>query len=267
MSSRGSERGIRKGNLVVKPKQERRGGNSSASTSNVSRYYRSMTLTDFLKNGPPQFNGNANALEADQWFREVERISYTQHIPEVQSVEIVTHMLEGDAQNWWQELCHTLQVELTDVPWHRFKIEFYGRYFLHAFRIAKELELMQLKQKDMSVADYTREFDNLCRFSKICQGNPADYEERKCAQYEKGLSRDIFNYVYPQKLTNFTELAKKSQLAEDRCLKWTLLQEGFGETAPEEPHRAGLRMCFRYGAPGHMSRDCPRGRAANTGWP
>ncbi|XP_057747888.1 uncharacterized protein LOC130967084 [Arachis stenosperma] len=150
-----------------------------------------------------------------------------------------------------------LRVELTDVPWKRFKTEFYGRYFLHAFRIAKELELMQLKQKDMSIADYTREFDNLCRFSKTCQGNPADYEEWKCAQYEKGLRRDIFNYVYPQKLTNFTELVKKIQLAEDCSMKWTLLQEGFGETTPEEPHRAGLRMCFRYRAPGHMSRDCP----------
>ncbi|XP_052107527.1 uncharacterized protein LOC127740535 [Arachis duranensis] len=171
-----------------------------------------MTLTDFLKNGPPRFNGNANALEADQWFREVERFLHTQHIPE-------------------------------------------------------ELELMQLKQKDMSVADYTHEFDDLCRFSKSCQRDPADYEEWKCAQYEKGLRRDIFNYVYPQKLTNFTELAKKSQLAEDHYLKWTLLQEGFGEIAPEEPHRAGLRMCFRYRAPGHMSRDCPCGRAANAGWP
>ncbi|KAL4286716.1 hypothetical protein AHAS_Ahas19G0114000 [Arachis hypogaea] len=119
----------------------------------------------------------------------------------------------------------------------------------------------------MSVADYTREFDNLCRFSKTCQENPADYEEWKCAQYEKGLRRDIFNYVYPQKLTNFTELVRKSQLAEDCSMKWTLLQEGFGETTPEEPRRYGLGMCFRCGAPGHISRDCSRGRAADASWP
>ncbi|KAL4307149.1 hypothetical protein AHAS_Ahas16G0249400 [Arachis hypogaea] len=74
---------------------------------------------------------------------------------------------------------------------------------------------MQLKQKNMSITDYTREFDNLCCFSKVCQGNPADYEEWMCAQYEKELRKDIFNYVYPQRLTNFTELVKKSQFAED----------------------------------------------------
>ncbi|KAL4345008.1 hypothetical protein AHAS_Ahas11G0235400 [Arachis hypogaea] len=102
----------------------------------------SITLNKFLKSGPPQFNGNANALEADRWFRNVERFLYTQHIPEAQSVEIVTYMLEGDAQKWWQELYHTLQMELIDIPWNRFKTEFYGKYFLYALRIAKELELM-----------------------------------------------------------------------------------------------------------------------------
>ena len=75
---------------------------------------------------------------------------------------------------------------------NRCPLEFYGKYFLHALRTAKELELMQLKQKNMAVADYTREFDNLCRLSRVFQGNPADYEEWKCAQYEKGFRRDIF---------------------------------------------------------------------------
>ncbi|XP_016206248.1 uncharacterized protein LOC107646583 [Arachis ipaensis] len=216
-----------------------------------------MTLTEFLKCGPPQFNGNGNALEANQWFLDVERYLYTQHVPEVQSMEIVTYMLSGDAQKWWQELCHTLQVELTDVPWSRFKTEFYGKYFSHALRIAKELELMQLKQKNMSVADYTHEFDNLCRLSKVCQENPADYEAWKCAQYEKGLRRDIFNYVYLQRLTNFTELVKKSQFAESYSMKWAMLQEGYGETTPDEPHRAGLGVCYKCGKSGHTVGDCP----------
>ncbi|XP_016165012.1 uncharacterized protein LOC107607594 [Arachis ipaensis] len=244
--------------------QRLRDGSSGAGTSNVGQYYRSITFTDFLKSGPPQFNGNANALEADRWFRDVEKFLYTQHIPEIPSVEIVTYMLEGDAQNWWHELCHTLQLELTDVSWSIFKTEFYGKYFLHALRTAKELDLMQLKQKDMSVADYTCEFDNLCRFSKACQGNSADYEEWKCAQYEKGLRRNIFNYVYPQKLMNFTELVKKSQFAEDYSLKWAMLQEGYGETTPDEPHRAELGVCYKCGMPGHIVQDCPHRRHWDT---
>ncbi|XP_016195076.1 uncharacterized protein LOC107636054 [Arachis ipaensis] len=221
MASRGSERGPQRENLRPEPMQKPQDGSSGAGTSNVGQYYRSMTLTDFLQSGPPQFNGNVNALEADRWFRDVERFLYTQHVPEVQC-----------------------------------PLEFYGKYFLHALRTAKELELMQLKQKNMAVADYTREFDNLCRLSRVFQGNPADYEEWKCAQYEKGLRRDIFNYVYPQRLTNFTKLVKKSLFAENYSTKWAMLQEGYGETASDEPHRAGLGECYKCGKSGHVARDC-----------
>ncbi|XP_057744928.1 uncharacterized protein LOC130962778 [Arachis stenosperma] len=168
----------------------------------------------------------------------MKRFLYTQHVPEVQSVEIVTYMLKGVAQKLWPELCYTLQIELIDIPWNRFKMEFYEKYFLHALRTAKKLELMQLKQKNMSVADYTREFNNMCRLSRVCQGNPADYEEWKCAQYEKGLRRDIFNYVYLQRKTM--------------------------GTAPDEPHRTGLDECYKCGKPGHTAQDCPHRKHRNV---
>ncbi|KAL4286858.1 hypothetical protein AHAS_Ahas19G0128200 [Arachis hypogaea] len=122
--------------------------NFGAGTSNVVRDYRSMTLADYLKIDPPQFNRNINALEANGWFRDV---------------------------------------EVTDIPWNKFKMEFYGKYFSQAIHTAKELELMQLKQKDMSIAEYTQKFKNLCYFLNTCHENLANYEEWACAQYERGL--------------------------------------------------------------------------------
>ncbi|XP_016165173.1 uncharacterized protein LOC107607784 [Arachis ipaensis] len=117
--------------------------------------------------------------------RAVERLG---HVAEGQHVEFATYMLEGEAEHWWQRIQRLLQQDEGDIPWNTFKDEFYKKYFPRAARDAKEMELMQLKQGNTTVAEYARKFDDLCRFSKICQGNPADFEEWKCLKFEKGPS-------------------------------------------------------------------------------
>ncbi|MED6127051.1 hypothetical protein PIB30_084391 [Stylosanthes scabra] len=39
----------------------------------------------------------------------------------------------------------------------------------------------------MTVAEYTRKYEDLCRFSRMGQGNLAEFEEWKCIKYEGGL--------------------------------------------------------------------------------
>ncbi|XP_057719822.1 uncharacterized protein LOC130934253 [Arachis stenosperma] len=96
--------------------------------------------------------------------------------------------------------------------------EFYKKYFPRAARDAKEMELLQLKQGDMTIAEYARKFDDLCCFSKICQGNPADFEEWKCLKFEGGLREELMNSVVPLEIRNFAELVNKSKLVEE-CSK------------------------------------------------
>ncbi|KAL4300332.1 hypothetical protein AHAS_Ahas17G0190300 [Arachis hypogaea] len=77
------------------------------------------------------------------------------------------------------------------------------------------MELMQLMQGNMSVVEYTRKFEDLCRFSKICQENPDDFEEWKCLKYEGGLRLELMHSLVPLEIRNFAELVNKSQLMED----------------------------------------------------
>ena len=77
---------------------------------------------------------------------------------------------------------------------------------------------MQLKQGDMTIAEYARKFDDLCRFSKICQGNPEDFEEWKCLKFEGGLREELMNSVVLLEIRNFVELVNKSKLVEE-CSK------------------------------------------------
>ncbi|XP_057734309.1 uncharacterized protein LOC130949670 [Arachis stenosperma] len=138
-----------------------------------------MTLATFLKVNPPKFKGTLVATDADNWFRGIKRSLRAQHVPEGQHVEFATYMLEGEAEHWWQGI-------------------------------------QQLLQQD---EEYARKFDDLCRFSKICQRNPTDFEEWKCLKFEGGLREDLMSSVFPLEIRNFAELVNKSKLVEERSKK------------------------------------------------
>ncbi|XP_057759586.1 uncharacterized protein LOC130980012 [Arachis stenosperma] len=142
-----------------------------------------MTLASFLKVHPPTFRGSTNSTEADNWFQAMEHTLQTQHVPANQYVEFGAYQLLGVAQHWWKGECQVLQFSNAEIPWDVFQILFYRKYFLESMREVKELELVQLKQGSLSVADYTSWFEELCRFSRVCQGAPESYESWKCIKY------------------------------------------------------------------------------------
>ncbi|KAL4396442.1 hypothetical protein AHAS_Ahas01G0092300 [Arachis hypogaea] len=71
------------------------------------------------------------------------------------------------ADNWFQAMEHALQVQHT---------LFYKKYFPKSMSEARKLVLMQLKQESMTMAQYTSKFEELCRFSRVCQGALESYE-------------------------------------------------------------------------------------------
>ncbi|KAL4381136.1 hypothetical protein AHAS_Ahas04G0103300 [Arachis hypogaea] len=73
---------------------------------------------------------------------------------------------------------------------------------------AKEMELMQLKQGSISVAEYTNKFEELCRFSRVCQGDPETYERWRCIKYHRGLKD-------PLEICVFSDLVNKARVVEE----------------------------------------------------
>ncbi|XP_072083996.1 uncharacterized protein [Arachis hypogaea] len=184
-----------------------------------------MTLATFLKVRPPTFRGTSNPTDADNWIQAMERALQAQQVPEEQWVEFGTYQLQGEAQYWWQGTRRILQPDGAAIPWEVFRTEFYKKYFPNSARNAKELELMQLKQGQMTVAEYTSKFEELCRFSRICQGAPEDFAEWKCIKYEGGLRSDILSFVAPMEIRVFSELVNKSRVAED-CVRKAAAEKG-----------------------------------------
>ncbi|XP_016168698.1 uncharacterized protein LOC107611262 [Arachis ipaensis] len=74
---------------------------------------------------------------------------------------------------------------------------------------------MQLKQGSLSVADYTSRFEELCRFSRVCQGTPETYKSSKCVKYQRGLKDDIKTAVAPMEIRIFSDLVNKTRVVEE----------------------------------------------------
>ncbi|KAL4365932.1 hypothetical protein AHAS_Ahas07G0155500 [Arachis hypogaea] len=113
-----------------------------------------MTLSSFLKVHPPTFRGTSNPTDTNNWIQAIEQALQAQQVPEEQWIKFGTYQLQGEAQHW----C--------------------------SVRNANELELLQLKQGQMTITEYTSRFEELSRFSRICQGAPEDFAEWKCIKYE-----------------------------------------------------------------------------------
>nr|XP_025670309.1 uncharacterized protein LOC112770105 [Arachis hypogaea] len=175
--------------------------------------------------------------------------------------------LAVEPQHWWQAECCLLQLQNADVPWDVFQTAFYKKYFPESAREAKEMELMQLKQSSLSVADYTNKFEELCRFSRVCQGAPETYESWKCIKYQRRLKDNIMTAVAPMEIRTFSDLVNKARVVEEYAKTVAASKDTHGGSYSRGcgKHFHPMGGCFKCGLPGHITRDCTRGRNQNAG--
>ncbi|XP_016199215.1 uncharacterized protein LOC107640178 [Arachis ipaensis] len=133
---------------------------------------------------------------------------------------------------------------------------FYKKNFPESVREAKELELMQLKQGSLFVADYTSRFEEFCSFSRVCQGAPESYESWKCIKYQGGLRDNIMMAVAPLAIRMFLELVNKARVVEECAKKVSFVRDT----------RDGNNNRGRGKFPGHLARDWTHGKNPNAGW-
>ncbi|XP_016169017.1 uncharacterized protein LOC107611623 [Arachis ipaensis] len=136
-----------------------------------------------------QINNGNNGNNGDNGPMSLSSFLKGQQVPDKQWVEFGTYQLHGEAQYWWQGMRRILQPDGLVISWELFQEEFYKKYFPNSVRNAEELELLQLKLGQMTITEYTSKFEELCRFSCICQGALEDFAEWKCIKVAKECAR------------------------------------------------------------------------------
>ncbi|MCI33374.1 GRAS family transcription factor, partial [Trifolium medium] len=87
------------------------------------------------------------------------------------------------------------------------------KYFPADVRNRKVVEFMELKQGNLSVAEYAAKFESLCAFSP--HYNTVEAEYVKCVKFESGLRPDIKQPIGFSEIRDFPTLVNKSRICDE----------------------------------------------------
>ncbi|WJX56312.1 hypothetical protein P8452_41980 [Trifolium repens] len=172
----------------------------------------SAAFREFCRMSLPEFYGEYNPAKAWEWIQRMSGILESMDCTEADKVTFVSRFFRGDACNWWDGTKAYMEASQMEMNWENFRRLFVGHYIPESYQFQMERELTELKQGNMSVAEYTMKFNELVRY--VMDGNDAPSESWKMKKYRFGLRADIAHDVSMQHITTFGDLVQKSYHAE-----------------------------------------------------
>ncbi|KAG6524033.1 hypothetical protein ZIOFF_013923 [Zingiber officinale] len=179
------------------------GSTSRRSTPSTQPVYK-----QFRELGPTEFKGTTDPIAAEGWIRSLETIFDFMQLTDADKVRCAIFMLRDDARVWWEGA--RLTVDLTILTWADFKEVFYGKYFTVDNRTRLAREFLELRQGDMTVAEYVRRFERGRYFVPMITSQPV--EELK--HFTEGLRPTIRHDVRLSRVTTFRGAVDQALMSE-----------------------------------------------------
>ena len=99
----------------------------------------------------------------ENWLERTERMMRQIHCTLEENLECVTSLLQDEAYQWWVSVCRAAPLE--SVTWEFFLVEFRKQYVGRIYLSNMRQDFHYLKQRQMSVTEYQREFTRLSKYA------------------------------------------------------------------------------------------------------
>jgi hypothetical protein len=272
---------------------------SQASSDNTPPHPRDLRLHNVqrhydVKVDIPEFEGRMQPDEFIDWLNTIERIFEYKDVPEHHKVKLVAIKLRKHASLWWEHVKKQRERERKSriVTWEKMKKALKRKYLPDHYRQDAFLKFHNFRQNELSVEDYTAEFDH-----SMMRCDIVEPEEQMVARYLGGLRSEISNVVQLQPYWTYNDVCKlahkvEKQLKDRRSTSRPFNQGGItnrgsSSTAKTVPYSkvaaaksandgakppaknespAGSnrpntsnsnRKCFKCQGFGHIASDCP----------
>ncbi|KAL2237727.1 UNVERIFIED_CONTAM: hypothetical protein Sindi_0964400 [Sesamum indicum] len=102
--------------------------------------------------------------EAEEWLRNTERVLDRIECTFEQKLRYAVSLLEKDVLHWWETVPGSRNRPAT-LTWNDFLKEFADKYTPPVYRNRKKVEFLELKQNELSVAEYELQFVRLSKYA------------------------------------------------------------------------------------------------------
>ncbi|XP_042452603.1 uncharacterized protein LOC122037224 [Zingiber officinale] len=244
-----------------------------------------LVYTQFRELGPTEFKGTTDPIVAEGWVRSLEMIYDFMQLADADKVRCTIFTLQDDVRVWWEGAL--LTVDLVTLTWADFKEVFYEKYFTADNRTRLAREFLELRQGDMTVAEYVRKFERGRYFVPMIASQPIEELEH----FTKGLRAVIRHDVRLSRVTTFREAVDQTLMSKrDRneiikeAQNKRLSYQGRDQQEPgkkqyienkvrclkcEKIHAeqclTGTDVCNMCKKTGHFVRDCPQFKEPTKG--
>jgi hypothetical protein len=161
----------------------------------------------------PVYEGNLDVEELLDWIRALDKYFDYEDVEEDKKVKHVVTRLKGHASLWWDELqadrCCKGKKKIKS--WDRMVAKMKAKFIPRDYQITLFWRMQNLRQKLMSVKEYTEEFYRI----NIKEGH-RESDDEKVARYMNGLRYDIQDEMSMMTIQNVEDAYQIDLKAEEK---------------------------------------------------